>query len=105
MSTDAAGGGPVTLAFVGYTTPERAEAAHAYEDEVLALLADHGAAVVQRARRRPGQDPALPVEVHVLRFPSRAALEAYLANPRRLAALDRHGETFTDKQVVEVDLS
>ena len=95
--------GPFTIAFVGTTTAERAEAASAFEDEVLALLPDHGARVVYRGHRAPGQDPALPVEVHLLWFPSRAAFDAYLADDRRQGALARHGEVFTEKVVVELD--
>ncbi len=92
-----------TLAFVGWAAPEQADAASAYEDAVLPLLADHGASVVYRGRRAHGQDPSLPVEVHLLRFPSRAAFDAYLADPHRLALLDEHGEVFTEKTVVELD--
>ena len=32
---------PISLAFVGHTTPDLADRAVAYEDAVLALLADH----------------------------------------------------------------
>jgi hypothetical protein len=94
---------PFTLAFLGTTTAELANAASAFEDEVLALLPDHGARVVYRGRRAAGQDPALPVEIHLLWFPSRAAFDAYLADERRQDALARHGEVFTEKVVVELD--
>lgn len=94
---------PVTIAFVGYAEAERATAASAYEDEVLPLLADHGAELLIRGRRRNDQDPVLPLEVHVIRFPDRAAYEAFLGNPARLALVERHGDVFTSKQVVEVD--
>ena len=86
---------PLTLAFVGYADdPDRA---HAYEDAVLPLLADHG------GRRTVGKDAALPVEVHVLSFPDRQALDAYLADPRRAALRAERGEVFTRTEVVEVD--
>ena len=94
---------PISLAFVGHTTPDLADRAVAYEDAVLALLADHGARVVYRGRRRPGQDPALPLEVHLLWFPTRTAFDAYLADDRRVELLRRFGEVFTSKQVVEMD--
>ena len=96
-------GQPFTLAFVGYTTEDRADQAAAFEDAVLPLLADHGARVLYRGRRRSGQDAALPFEVHLLWFPSRDAFAAYLADDRRRALLDRFGEVFTAKQVVELD--
>jgi len=91
----------LTLAFVGYADdPDRA---HAYEDAVLPLLADHGGRVEFRGRRTAGQDAALPVEVHVLSFPDHRALDAYLADPRRAALLAEHGDVFTRTEVVELE--
>jgi uncharacterized protein (DUF1330 family) len=95
--------GPFTLAFVGYTTGRTDEAA-AYEDAVLPLLADHGARVLFRGRRAEGQDGALPFEVHLLWFPNGASLEAYLADERRQALLERFGDVFVRKDVVVVDV-
>lgn len=94
---------PFTLAFVGYTTDARADEAAAYEDAVLPLLADHGAQVLYRGRREPGQDAALPFEVHLLWFPHREAYSSYLADDRRAALLARFGEVFTVKHVVELE--
>ncbi|HEY8525367.1 MAG TPA: DinB family protein [Acidimicrobiales bacterium] len=97
--------GPFTLAFVGYTGPEpgAAERASAYEDAILPLLADHGAELVFRGRRSGGQDPELPVEFQLLRFPSRRALASYLKDERREAAIREFGEVFATTHVVEVD--
>lgn len=92
-----------TIAFVGYTTADRAARASEYEDAVLPLLADHGARVLYRGRRVAGQDAELPLEIHLLWFPNRAAFDAYLADERRAALLERFGEVFTVKQVVEVE--
>jgi hypothetical protein len=96
---------PFTLVFVGYVGAEPGldERASAYEDAVLPLLADHGAELVYRGRRVAGQDPALPLEVHLTRFPHRRALDAYMADDRRAAPLEEFGEVFTAKQVVEMD--
>jgi uncharacterized protein (DUF1330 family) len=55
----------------------------AYEDAVLPLLAEHGARLDLRLRAAGGQ-----VEVHLVRFPSEAALAAYRADPRRAALAD-----------------
>jgi uncharacterized protein (DUF1330 family) len=93
----------ITLAFVGYAGAESAERASEYEDHVLALLADHGARLVFRGRRAAAQDPALPLEVHLIWLPRRSALDAFLADPRRQALLARYGEVFTQKIVVELD--
>ena len=92
-----------TLAFIGRADPSMAAAASAYEDEVLALLPDHGARVVYRGVRAEGQADDLPVEVHLLWFPSREAFDAYIADPRRAALMKEHGEVFTEKTVVELD--
>jgi uncharacterized protein (DUF1330 family) len=101
MATDP--GSAFTLAFVGYTTAHLADRAAAYEDAVLPLLADHGARVVFRGRRVPGEGEALPFEVHLLWFPDRAAYDAYIADERRAALLAEFGEVFTTKQVVEME--
>ncbi len=54
-----------------------------YEDRVLARLPAHGARLVSRVR---AVDPdASPFEVHVIEFPTEAALEGYLADPARQA--------------------
>ena len=95
--------GSVTIAFIGYTTPGRADAARAFEDEVLALMPVYGAKVVARGHRSAGQDAALPAEVHTLWFPSRRAFQAYLDDPARAEILQRHGDVFDTKIVVEVD--
>jgi uncharacterized protein (DUF1330 family) len=94
---------PVTIAFVGYAEADRADAASAYEDEVLPLLADHGATLLYRGCRADQQDPSLPLEVHLIRFASRAGYDAFLADDRRRALIDEHGEVFTSKVVVELD--
>jgi hypothetical protein len=95
--------GEVTIAFVGYTSMDRADAARAFEDEVLDLMPTHGARVVARGHRAAGQDPSLPVEVHTLWFPSRDAYRAYLDDPSRAEISERHGDVFDTKIVVEVD--
>jgi uncharacterized protein (DUF1330 family) len=55
----------------------------AYEDAVLQLLPAHGGRVLQRARTNGTEDG--PLEIHVLTFPSEAALDAYMNDPRRAA--------------------
>jgi uncharacterized protein (DUF1330 family) len=61
--------------------PGQEEALAAYEDSVLGLLPDHGARVLDRGA---------PTEVQLLEFPSAAALDAYMNDPRRIAlAADR----------------
>ena len=69
-------------------TPGRDAELIAYEDHVLQLLPDHGGRLLQRARSLEGEGH--PLEVHVLQFPSEAALDSYMNDERRLAlATDR----------------
>ena len=59
-----------------------------YEDQVLALLPDHGGKVLQRVR--PTGGVAEPAEVHLLQFPDEGALDAYMIDERRrVLARDR----------------
>jgi len=92
-----------TLVFVGYADEALSDRARAYEDEVLPLLERHGARLLYRGRRSDGEVASLPLEVHVIRFPHREALGAFMADDRRQSLLQRHGEVFTAKHVVEMD--
>jgi uncharacterized protein (DUF1330 family) len=94
---------PITIVFIGHAPAATADQAAAYEDAVLPLLADHGARLVYRGRRKDARDETQPFEVHVLWFPSRDAFDAYLADDRRADLLRRFGEVFTSKQVVELE--
>ena len=93
---------PLTLAFVGYATAATSDRATAFEDQVLRLLDSHGATVSYRGRRISDQDESLPLEIQILSFPDRKALEAYLADDRRLRLLSEYGDAFTLKHSVEV---
>ena len=94
---------PFTLAFLGYGPDTGRRAAQAYEDAVLALLPDHGARVVYRGCRAEGEDEVLPLEVHLLWFPGRAALAAYLADDRRAALRAEFGDVFARTELVTVE--
>jgi uncharacterized protein (DUF1330 family) len=94
---------PITLAFVGYADAATSDRAAAYEDEVLTLLALHGARLLYRGRRTAGQDTALPLEVHLIWFPDRRALASYMADERRVALIEKHGDVFTLKHALAVD--
>ena len=95
--------GPITIAFIGHADVDGVAAASAFEDDVLPLLAEHGAALLFRGRRASGQDESLPAEVQLIRFPDRSAYDGFLGDERRAALLARHGEVFTSKVVVEVE--
>lgn len=92
----------ITLAFLGYADSTTADRAISYEDAVLPILDDHGATLLYRGRRVDGQDDSLPLEVHLIRFPHRRALAAYLVDERRSALIRQHGEVFNRTETVEI---
>jgi hypothetical protein len=71
-----------TLCCLLWARPELDDDLVAYEDRVLALLPDHGVEVIERVRSDGG--PEHPLEVQLYRVPSQTALDAYLADTRRL---------------------
>ena len=60
------------------------ESLHSYEDEVLALLADHGGRVIVRLGTVEGP----LTEVQVLEFTCQEGLASFQADPRRTALSD-----------------
>jgi hypothetical protein len=73
----------------------------AYEDRVLGLLPAHGGRVVQRLRvTSPGDDR---MEIHVLELPSQVALDAYLADPARVALAEERDRVIASTQVFPVE--
>ena len=81
--TLAAEGSPFTLCCLLWAQPGLEDDLVAYEDRVLALMPDYGIEVIERTRSDRG--PEHPVEVQLYRVPNQALLDAYLADPRRLA--------------------
>jgi|SRR5688500_15854313 hypothetical protein len=75
--------------------PGAAEAGAEYEDEVLALLPRHGGALERRLT-------TADTEVQIIRFAARAGLDAFLADPDRLALRDRYGDAVPAARVLEV---
>jgi hypothetical protein len=73
----------ISLCCLLWAVPGHEAEMSAYEDDVLSLIPEHGAAVLSRAVG-DGADGA-PHEVQLYRFPGRGALDAYLADPRRIA--------------------
>ena len=80
-ATMSTGADPLTFCCLLWAQPGAADGLHAYEDVVLELFADHGAVVLERAIG-DGAD-GQPVEVQILSFPHQAALDGYIADPRR----------------------
>lgn len=71
----------ITLCCLLWAHPGAEEALVAYEDGVLALLPDHG--IVLHLRAIGDGTQGRPLETQVYRIPNQAALDAYLADPRR----------------------
>jgi antibiotic biosynthesis monooxygenase (ABM) superfamily enzyme len=74
---------PIELCCLLRALPGAEEGLIAYEDKVTALVPEHGGELLSRAIG-DGAD-GTPHEVHVYRFPNQAALDAYMADPRRVA--------------------
>jgi hypothetical protein len=68
-----------------------------YERAVLELLGEHGGGLERRLRSEDGR-----TEVHLVRFPSSAALAAYRSDPRREAHRERLGVPAPDFEVFEL---
>ena len=73
-----------------------------YEDQVLALLAEHSGRVVQRVRTEGGDGE--PAEVQILQFASDAALEGYMNDPRRTALADQRDAAIARTDVLRATL-
>lgn len=77
---------PFNMCCLLWALPGQADAMADYEDRVLALFPDHGIELLERVRG-DGAD-GNPHEVHLYTIPSKAALDAYINDPRRTAMLD-----------------
>lgn len=82
---------PIELCCLLRALPGAEEAMAAYETKVTALVPEHGGELVSRAIG-DGAD-GNPHEVHVYRFPNQAAIDAYMADPRRLALAEERDRT------------
>ena len=93
--------GPLTLCVLLWSHHGEEEGLSAYEDTVLSLLAEHGAVVASRVRRKDVGEG--PLEVQVIEFRDRAALDAYTSDPRRLASAELRERVVARTDVFEVD--
>ena len=78
----------ISLCVLLWAHPVRVDELVAYEDDVLRLLADHGAVLLSRVRTVEPSDTA-PTEIQVIRFGSQRGFDAYMADPRRVAMTER----------------
>jgi uncharacterized protein (DUF1330 family) len=92
---------PFHLCVLLWAVPGREPELIAYEDTVLALLPRYGARLVSRVRRL---DDEGPFEVHVIEVPDEAALDAYLADPARVALAATRQAAIERTDIVRVSL-
>ncbi|WP_460573119.1 DUF1330 domain-containing protein [Humibacter soli] len=99
----------VVLCVTLWPNPGQEEALVSYEDSVLALLPEHGARVVARVRAETfaGDEPGHghPFETQIIELPDEAALDAYLADPRRAAASDVRDRAIARTEIQRVALT
>jgi hypothetical protein len=93
---------PVVLCVLLEAVPGEEAALVAYENEVLTLLADHDARILQRVRATEAGEG--PYEVHVLEFASQDALDGYLGDPRRTVLLPERDRVIARTTIVPVEV-
>ncbi|GAA3523868.1 hypothetical protein GCM10022234_20380 [Aeromicrobium panaciterrae] len=90
----------LTLCVQLWAVPGNEALLEAYEDEVLGLLGEHGARLLQRVRSLVAGDG--PYEVQIIELPGEAALESYMADPRRLASADLRDRAVARTEIARV---
>ena len=115
-----------TLCVLLWAQPGAQAALTAYEDRVLRLVPDHGGRVVHRARNSGvhrgrnsgvhrgrnsgvqggggGGADGQPAEIQFIDFPSQAALDAYMADPRRTALAAERDRAVARTEIIDVEL-
>jgi uncharacterized protein (DUF1330 family) len=91
-----------TLCVLLWAQPGAQAALTAYEDRVLRLVPDHGGRVLQRGRGRGAEGQ--PAEIQFIDFPSQAALDAYMADPRRTALAADRDRAVARTEIIDVEL-
>jgi len=99
----------VVLCVTLWPNPGQEQTLVSYEDSVLALLPEHGARVVTRVRAETSAEGEAgeghPFETQVIELPDQAALDAYLADPRRAAASDERDRAIARTEIQRVTLT
>lgn len=93
-------GKTLTLSVLLWAHPGCGAALANYEDDVLTLLAGHGAELLSRVRSL--QDGEGPTEMHVISFASQPQFDAYMADPRRTAMSDRRDAAIARTEIHRV---
>jgi uncharacterized protein (DUF1330 family) len=85
-----------------WSHPGMDDALSAYEDSVLALVGEHGGTVLQRARS-DGEENR-PIEIQLYEWPSEAAMDAYMSDPRRTALAADRDRSVARTEIIRVQL-
>jgi hypothetical protein len=92
----------IRLCCLLWAQPGQESGLAAYEDKVLALVPEHGGAVLQRAAS-DGAD-GRPHEVQLYRFAGQRELDGYLSDPRRTALTAERDRVVARTELFPVDL-
>lgn len=88
----------LTLTLIARIPAAGIEVFRQYEDLVLPLLSSHGGVLQRRLTSADGT-----TEIHIVHFASRAALDHYRSDPRRIAAAPRLLESGAAVELLEVE--
>jgi uncharacterized protein (DUF1330 family) len=80
---------PIQLCVLLWEHPGRGQDLAAFEDEVLALLSEHGGRLISR-HVVVERDDGDPLEVHLIEMPDEEALAEYLHDPVRVRLAHTH---------------
>jgi hypothetical protein len=87
----------ITFGVLLWAHPGLADDLAAYEDQVLALLPDHGGRVDARLR---SDVPEAPTEMQVITFADESGFESYMADPRRTASSDERDRVVARTELI-----
>jgi hypothetical protein len=92
----------LTLCVLLWARPGAEDGLIAYEDQVLAMTADHQGRVLQRVRGS-GAD-GQPLEVQLLEFASAQALDEFMTDPRRQSLTAERVRVIAKTEVIHVQV-
>ena len=92
----------LTLCVLLWARPGAEDGLIAYEDQVLAMAADHQGRVLQRVRGS-GAD-GQPLEIQLLEFASAQALDEFMADPRRQSLTAERDRVIARTEVIDVQV-
>jgi len=92
----------LTLCVLLWARPGAEGALVAYEDQVLALVPEHGGQVLERARSSGAGGQ--PLEIQLIEFPSAEARDAYMADGRRTSLAGERDRAIARTQVIDVEV-